>query len=238
MKLFWWSAPHPEGKNNFGDMISPLIFDGFGIKYKYTYTDYNTISVGSIATFAKKDTIVLGSGTLDDQVDLEPQANWKFVRGPYTRVNVIRSGGKCPEIYGDPAMLLPLFIKPEEKQYDVGILPHYMDKYYVEDSLKQHKLNWNYIDPLSNNAIKTLKEITKCRAIFSSSLHGIICAHAYGIPAAWVKFSDHVPGDNIKFKDHYASVGLKAQTSTIYKPVFTVGKLDINPIVKIFESLR
>ena len=54
MKLFWWSAPHPEGKNNFGDMISPLIFDGFGIKYKYTYTDYNTISVGSIATFAKK----------------------------------------------------------------------------------------------------------------------------------------------------------------------------------------
>jgi len=37
-------------------------------------------------------------------------------------------------------------------------------------------------------------------------------AHAYGIPAVWVKFSNKLFGDNIKFYDYFASVGIKYET--------------------------
>jgi hypothetical protein len=49
--------------------------------------------------------------------------------------------------------------------------------------------------------------IASCRAILSSSLHGIIAAHAYGVPATWVKPSDRPKGDGFKFLDYWASMG-------------------------------
>jgi hypothetical protein len=43
--------------------------------------------------------------------------------------------------------------------------------------------------------------------IVSSSLHGLIIAHAYGREAAWLKFSDRPLGDDFKFRDYWASIG-------------------------------
>ena len=237
MKTYWWTAPHDEGKNNFGDILTPEIFKFFGKKCEYSENDYQVICSGSIANKAKKNTIVLGSGILSDQIQLNAKADWRFVRGPYTRLNVIRSGGKCPEIYGDPGMLLPLFVEPEEKEYDTGVFPHYNDFKYVSESVEKLGLDWLVIDPLTKDVTYTAKQVTKCRKIISSSLHGIICAHAYGIPAAWVKFSDYLPGDGIKFKDHYASLNLIANPRPLNNPDFVVSSLNIKPLIKIFENL-
>lgn len=238
MKLYWWSDPRLGEYNNYGDKLSPVIFDYFGIKYEYSEKEYEVISTGSIADKARKDTIVLGSGILNDQIHLNIKADWRFVRGPYTRLNVIRSGGKCPEIYGDPAMLLPLIYQPEEKEYDVGIFPHYSDYAYVAENVKKLGLDWLVIEPVTNSVEFTTKQVTKCRKIISSSLHGIIVAHAYGIPAAWVKFSEALTGDGVKFKDHYASVGLTAKPSNLNEPNYQLGFLNTKPIIKIFESLK
>jgi hypothetical protein len=181
LKLYWWQN---KGPGNFGDILTPKIFDYFNIPYEYSADNYDAICVGSIAKQSRPGTIVLGSGIMGTRDSVCASADWKFVRGPYTRRHVIDAGGHCPKIFGDPAMLLPLFCDQSPKEYDVGVVPHF--SHY--DQIKQQYPDEFVINPWTNDPLETAKEITKCRHVISSSLHGIICAHAYGIPAAWVKF--------------------------------------------------
>src|SRR5690606_38482184 len=64
------------------------------------------------------------------------------------------------------------------------------------------------IDLMTNDIEATTDLFLSCERIVSSSLHGLIVAHAYGIPAVWVQFSDKLFGDGIKFQDYFESVKL------------------------------
>jgi pyruvyltransferase len=227
----WWL----KKDKNFGDLLTPYILDYFNIKYKHTdVQNANLICVGSVARHAKDGTIVLGSGMINSRKEkLNPNADWRFVRGPYTRQRVIDCGGSCPEIYGDAAMLLPLLCPAEEKKYNIGIVPHFVDYNYV----KEHYPNYKIINVINDNPLEVAKEISQCNKIISSSLHGIIAAHAYNIPASWVKFSDKIKGDDIKFKDHYAALNLPLVLSTVEDPIYTTGTLDLTPMINIFKEI-
>lgn len=227
----WWLARD----RNFGDLLTPYVLDFFKVPYEYTkdYSEANCLCIGSIAHKSSPGKIILGSGIIDSNTKVNGRADWKFVRGPKTRDRVLAAGGKCPPIYGDPALLLPKFCRESSKEYDVGIVPHFVDYEYVNNTYKNYKI----IDVINDNPLEVAKEITKCRYIISSSLHGIIAAHAYNIPAAWVKFSDKLAGDGIKFVDHYESIGLTATLSTVEKPVYTTGKFNLSSIEDIFQEL-
>lgn len=226
----WWL----KKDKNFGDILTPYILDFFDIEYNYTDIDNaNIICIGSIIRHARDNQLVLGSGVMFNKDKINPKANYKFVRGPYTRQKIIQAGGDCPEIYGDAALLLPLICPSEAKKYDIGIVPHFVDYAYVKEMYPEHKI----INVITDNPLEVAKEISSCKKIISSSLHGIIAAHAYGIPAAWVEFSNKIKGDRIKFKDHYASIGLEAELSTVDSPNFTTGNFDIDPIIRIFKEL-
>jgi len=54
------------------------------------------------------------------------------------------------------------------------------------------------------------REIRSCKYILSSSLHGLIVPHSYGIPAVQVRFSDRIYGDGVKYLDYYQSVALQS----------------------------
>ena len=64
------------------------------------------------------------------------------------------------------------------------------------------------IDLITNDVVRTTNEILECECIISSSLHGLIVPHAYGIKALWMKFSDKLSGDNTKFYDYFESIGI------------------------------
>ena len=49
-----------------------------------------------------------------------------------------------------------------------------------------------------------IRDIASCGAILSSSLHGLVVADSYGIPAAWTSGSPPLTGGDFKFQD-YAS---------------------------------
>lgn len=233
-KAWWMQAKHV---NNFGDILTPLILDYYNIKYEYTEkSKANLICVGSIANFANDNSLVLGSGVAYRNIPLNSKAKWLFTRGPFTRENVIKSNGSCEKIYGDPAMLLPKIVNPSTKIHDIGYIPH-LKEYEI---IKRKYPKKNIIKLNNPNVKEVIREITSCRKIMSSSLHGVVAAHAYNIPVAHVTFTNNIiKGDGTKYKDHYAALNIPHDVSTVNNPIFTnCNNFNTSQIEDIFKSLK
>jgi hypothetical protein len=151
--------------------------------------------------------VVWGSGIINANQQVK-RATFLAVRGPETRNCLLKQGYEVPEIYGDPGLVMPRFFNPKvEQTHDLGIIPHYVDYDRVKDQFKDDA-SVIVIDLMTTDIEVTTKTILRCKRIVSSSLHGLIIPHAYGIPAVWYRFSDKLFGDNIKFKDYFRSVGI------------------------------
>lgn len=205
--------------NNFGDVLNRNILDHFGIEYEHTidHTKANLFAIGSVARLAgRSDSVIMGSGVIRKNEKLNPYADWRFVRGPLTANQLKDNGGKSVSLFCDLAMFLPELVEKSESIYDVGIVPHYQHYHKMKKLYPEYKIiNVNNTDPLSVAA-----EITSCKKIISSSLHGIICAHAYGIPAAHARFGK-LHGDGAKFVDYYAGIKTEYQQSSVESPIYS-----------------
>ena len=135
--------------------------------------------VGSVLNHAQQDTFVAGAGVarLSDPVDA--RATFLSVRGPLSRQAVMASGGRCPEIYGDPAMLLPRWIPRATPTCPVGIVPHYTDHArsltlwggHIQDGRMKIV---NVFAPVE----EFVHGLTSCEVVLCSSLHGLVVAEA------------------------------------------------------------
>ncbi|MWB94509.1 polysaccharide pyruvyl transferase family protein [Flavobacterium sp. GA093] len=216
--LYWCSLKRSDHRDNYGDLLSKYIIKklskGIVIKVKYpssriyNFFVKNYISIGSIINTASVNTIVWGSGIIKKNDNVR-NARFLAVRGPLTRKRIIDLGYEAPEVYGDPAILLPILFKNNQvvKKFEIGIIPHYVDFEEVQDFFKNES-RIKVIDLLTLNVETTTNEILECSNIISSSLHGLIVSHSYNIPAMWNKFSNKLSGDNIKFYDYFESVGI------------------------------
>lgn len=120
--------------------------------------------------------------------------------------------------YGDPAVLLPLIYqgKSAATTSKVGLIFHHVQS--VPDAIKQY-LEQNgiriiNIERQGYEAIESfIDEVCSCDKVFSVSLHGIIVAQAYGIPAQWLQIEDYPLQNNneFKFNDYFLGVGLDPQ---------------------------
>lgn len=210
--LYWYDL-----NTNFGDMINPFLAARMTTKpVRFTAAAAQTDKVCAIGSILQirdlRHHAVWGSGIIGDDFLCNPPDRIHAVRGPLTRKRLLDLGIDCPETYGDPALLLPLFHRPVRfPVYDLGIVPHYVDQ---QDPLLQalvregSQLRVRGIDVL-DHVPSVIDAIRSCRAIASSSLHGLIVADAYRIPSLWVEFSDKVMGGGFKFKDYYASIGIE-----------------------------
>lgn len=197
----WWPI-----SNNFGDLIGPYIaqkITGRRVMYTELSADYpHYIFGGSVLNHANPHAVVWGAGLGSITDGVNQACTIKAVRGPLTRARVLSIGRDCPAVYGDLGMLMPRFYEPKLKtKRKYGIVPHYVDQYRAFDRYR------DFID-VFQPIEAVIDEICSCERIYSSSLHGIIIAHAYGIPAAWIKLSDSLGGDGTKFRDYYASIGM------------------------------
>lgn len=200
VSLFWW-----KGCGNVGDVVSPYLVAGLlncKIRPARKAAVNKLVGCGSILHYANSGDFVWGSGAIRSDLELhEKKLFIASVRGPLTRKLVISAGISCPEVYGDPALLLPQ-VKPMaagvKKKWKIGIVPHYVDSFMMERFDPSVK-----ILSVGKCLDEFLIDLWSCERIVSSSLHGIIFAESYGIPADWVSLSDNVVGSGFKFRDYY-----------------------------------
>lgn len=216
IRLHWWKEFRSDGLQNYGDLMSKYLVRKLSKKIVISTRSKSNrylkkiikpyyIVIGSVIGAAHKNAIVWGAGIISKNQEIH-DATFLAVRGPETRKRLLNLGFKCPEIYGDPALLLPNFIKDNTiKKYDIGIIPHFVDYQLIKQTILENK-SIKVINLLTNSVEKTTKEILECKSIISSSLHGVILGHAYSIESLWVKFSNNLSGDDIKFYDYYQSM--------------------------------
>jgi pyruvyltransferase len=198
-RMFWW-----RGRRNFGDEMAPAVVEwALGSEPVWVSSSYQgkVVAQGSILSHARRGDVVWGSGSIDGS-PFDPPDGCRIlaVRGPLTR-RTIR--GDVPKVYGDPALLLPRFCRDAvKKTFQIGVVPHVVDREEVLTSLSKPDPAILVID-VSYPWQEVVRSVRSCEAIISSSLHGLIVAEAYGIPASWIRVTDRIEGGQFKFNDHY-----------------------------------
>ncbi len=191
---------------NLGDALNLFIIKALSGRrvvncYKNKNINRRLFAIGTILNHAKDDDIVWGSGIEDIYKLNFKNLKINAVRGPLTRKYLVSNNINCPETYGDPAILLPFLFKLKvKKKYKIGYVPHINDNSRIKGrviSVKQNPLN-------------AIKEINECEIIISSSLHGIIIAESYGIPACWALpesnlWKNNKTNHSFKYNDYYLS---------------------------------
>lgn len=220
IRLYWWSEVHiqKKKKENYGDLIGKYLVEKISGKevqwlranrfYLKNFWKPLYVTVGSILEHIGAHCTVWGSGIIakDSQV---ANAHFLAVRGPLSRKRLQELNYTCPEVYGDPALLLPSYFNPKvDKIFKVGIVPHINDYNRTLDLYAKDK-DVLVIDFMTNDIEKTTRDILSCEFILSSSLHGLIVSHAYQIPAIQIRLSDKILGDGVKYHDYFMSVNLE-----------------------------
>lgn len=219
LPLCWWINPAP---GNYGDWLSPYIFSklsGASIKYinpaRVDKHDLCLLGIGSIAKFARKGSIVLGSGLSRSEPELDAKARYRMVRGPLTREVIVEAGAQCPEVYGDPALVLPRLYQPSiesrKKSGKIALVRHFTHKKAVL-ALPDYVEEVDIFRALPSEIEAFIDDLHCYDGVVCTALHAYITSQAYGLPCVLATFDgleDAVHGDGMKYADYFKGAGLE-----------------------------
>ena len=232
---FFYNEDGTLKNNNFGDDINfPLLHELTGRPVRQEWKIglrnlENIICIGSVIDRCNERSLIWGAGAISDNIVMHHiPKHICAVRGPLTRGRLLALGIDCPDVYGDPALLLPLiYTSQTEKKYKYGFIPHYIDY----DLSHVVKFREEHPDILFikfegyTSWYNVIDQINSCEKIISSSLHGLIVSDAYGIPNVRILLSDNIVGGDFKFKDYFGGVKRKYR-----EPVDCRKKIEIEKI--------
>lgn len=236
MRIYYWKE-----QENFGDRLSSLLLERFAhLPSEWSDPqDAQLVMCGSILEHMPEAFrgVIAGSGKLHEKSQLIfPHAKILALRGPLTA-----RGIKGNYVLADPGLLADELVERQDKQYDLGIVPHWTDKKleFRPEFKKYHPK----IIHVSDHPLKAVREIGLCKKIVSSSLHGIILADAFGIPRR-IEISERVvaapqqEGGLFKWKDYEASLGSKLEigvTKQINRNIITEKQ---HELFDVFEEIK
>lgn len=228
--------------HNFGDDINkPLLEALLGRKIVFVgnlrIPRPGIMAIGSLLPWnSTNDVYIWGTGMLQEinRPVIGTPVRVCAVRGPRTRAYLTANGVECPEIYGDPALLLPLIYSPHrEERYKIGIIPHWSEidlphvQRYREQNPEVLFINFKSYDTWQS----VIDQICSFKLIISSSLHGLIISDAYGVKNVYAKFSNLVDGGDYKYHDYMKGIGREWRKPLNYREA-----IDIDAAIEISNS--
>ncbi len=216
---------------NFGDLLNQDLFNFFGKNcIRSGIYDADVMAIGSLLQtlfqekklslikrfrlHSKKALIVLGSGFISDMPVnsyVLRRLNVKAVRG-YHSLNKLKQFSNVhiasDVAIGDPGLLSKYIVDVSkvEKKYDLGIIPHYVDK--DNPLLRKIQVKNSIVIDVQQKPEMFLRQVAECRHIISSAMHGLVAADSLGIPNIRMVLSDKIIGGDYKYNDYYSAFGL------------------------------
>lgn len=242
MKTYYWKA-----KPNFGDLLTTLLLERF-TKFKAEWSEpkkADLIMVGSILEHMPNDWngVIAGAGLLhESSIKHFPSARIFALRGPLTAKRVTGAEDSTFEpVLADPGLLANELVPLPDKEYNLGIIPHWTDK-----SL-EHRPEFLKYSPhiirVTDHPLEVIAQIAKCKKIISSSLHGIVLADAFGIPRR-IEISPEVlakpkqEGGLFKWEDYSASLDMKLEIGKTQEANRNIVTQKQHELFDVFEELK
>lgn len=206
VNLFYWSPR--DGSINFGDRLSSVVCRQI-LATRYLSLDDQVertsrlLAIGSILHFAEEGNHIWGSGwngKVGEEHFKPADLTVHAVRGPLTAEFLRKRAIHVPDVFGDPALLVPQLFKERfhpDPVEDYVFIPNLHDIALVENQP-------NVVSPLWGWNV-VVQAIVSARQVLASSLHGLIVAEAFGVPARYVRLSE--TEDPFKYKDYYLGSG-------------------------------
>jgi len=241
---------------NVGDAVNPDLISALSGRPTVWTGDLgepHLLATGSILGLATPSSLVWGSGVLHahTNVDNVEGANITALRGPFSAGVVRAAGIDVGDIpLGDPGFLAPELLgirRKVESEYELGIVPHYVDR--DSPSLERLAAAGAHVLNVHDDPVTFLQQMATCAAIASTSLHGLIFAEALGIPNLWLKVSNEIAGDDFKFADWFATTAQPQRAPYMLDDSHTLGqvagnaelhdsKIDLAALRSAFPSAR
>ncbi|WP_374947012.1 polysaccharide pyruvyl transferase family protein [Agreia sp.] len=195
--------------NNFGDLLGPMIVNRIlelnDISGVVSHDESRRlVAVGSILRMARDGDVVWGTGangkSLDGVYDFST-LDVRAVRGPLTAEFLAGLGISSPAVYGDPGLLVgtlwgPEFWKDDLPAREITVIPNLNDSAALAQDPR-------YVSPRSE-VTEVIRSIARSSFVTGSSLHAIVVAESFGIPARLIKAQKE---PDFKYRDYYLGTG-------------------------------
>lgn len=192
--------------SNFGDLLGPMIVSRIVANHGLTERDgtRRLLAVGSIINLARAGDVIWGvgaNGKTLHRLTTYRELDIRAVRGPLTRAFLQEKGYHVPAIYGDPGMLLGRLWPREHaarrvRPRPVTVVPNFNDMPHAvgrSDVVDPRTYVWDVLGALAASDL-----------VVGSSLHAIVVAESFGVPARLVTSSVE---PRFKYEDYYRGTG-------------------------------
>lgn len=229
--------------DSLGNVISSWMLDKKNLSFSTEVKKKKFLNtVGSNIFQSYQNTTIWGSGVM-----YEPQSSWKYlsyypfrkldvraVRGPLSREVIMNFGHSCPEVYGDPAILMPLIYQPNFEggvKRDVLVVPQFI----AEKEIRNDNQDFDMISMNTNDYKFVIDEIVSSKLVVTSSLHAVILAEVYGVPAVLFRSLNKVV--DFKYHDYYESTGRTVHIADTLNEALSIQPLPIPDFSQLQQGL-
>jgi len=238
---YWW-----DGHPNFGDDLTPWLLPDYGlVPVHRSPKEARLAGVGSIIEFLPDsfDGAIWGSGLIEERPRMLPAAKFLAVRGRHTRELVGQSDSVA---VGDPGILVARHLRRPRVRWELGVVPHGHHRSHEGLAwLASRGAERVHVINVHQRARAAVREIASCAVVLTTSLHGLVTADSFGIPAVWTVLDPPLDGGDFKFRDYESAVSPGRTRFVAFDDDMTIdqisraaGQVDADQVRRIGDSLE